>query len=168
VVGSATKRRGSSGTAKLSVPLGRRARVALRGRALTNAMLTVTLTEGGSKLTLKRTVSLRRSAGLRRIANRGMRLWAACARPCPLSAKVTVSAAQARRLGLKPGKAKRYQLASRSTTATRTPKVLVLAVRRSARKALGKARSVAALLEAVAGAAPEPLRTAKLSTTLRR
>jgi hypothetical protein len=46
--------------------------------------------------------------------------------------------------------------------------VLVLAVRRNARKALGRARQVAALLEAVAGSAPEPLRTAKLSTTLRR
>jgi subtilisin-like proprotein convertase family protein len=168
VVGSATKRRGSSGTAKVPVPLGRRARAALRGRALTRATLTVTLTEGGSKLTLKRTVSLRRSAGLKRIASRGLRLWAACARRCPLSAKLSLSAAQARRLGLKPGKAKRYQLASRRTTASRTPKVLVLAVRRSARKALGKARQVAALLEAVAGTAPEPLRTAKLSTTLRR
>jgi subtilisin-like proprotein convertase family protein len=168
VVGSATKRRTSSGTAKVSVRLGRRARVALRGRALTKATLTVTLTEGGSKLTLKRSVSLRRSAGLKRIASRGLRLWAACERRCPLSAKLTLSAAQARRLGLKPGKAKRYQVALRRTTATRTPKVLVLAVRRSARKALGRARRVGALLEAVAGAAPNPLRTAKLSTTLRR
>jgi subtilisin-like proprotein convertase family protein len=168
VVGSATKRRSTSGTAKVSVRLGRRARVALRGRALTKATLTVTLTEGSSKLTLKRSVSLRRSAGLKRIASRGLRLWAACARPCPLSAKLTLSAAQARRLGLKPGKAKRYQLASRRTTATRTPKVLVLTVRRSARKALARARQVGALLEAVAGTAPEPLRTAKLSRTLRR
>jgi subtilisin-like proprotein convertase family protein/subtilisin family serine protease len=168
VVGSATKRRSTSGTAKVSVRLGRRARVALRGRALTKATLTVTLTEGSSKLTLKRSVSLRRSAGLKRIASRGLRLWAACARRCPLSAKLSLSAAQARRLGLKPGKAKRYQLASRRTTATRTPKVLVLTVRRSARKALARARQVGALLEAVAGTAPEPLRTAKLSRTLRR
>ena len=137
VIGSATKRRSSSGTAKVPVPLGRRARAALRGRALTKATLTVTLTEGSSKLTLKRSVSLRRSAGLQRIASRGLRLWAACARRCPLSAKLTLSAAQARRLGLKPGKAKRYQLASGRTTATTSPKVLVLAVRRSARKALG-------------------------------
>jgi len=168
VVGSATKRRGSSGTAKVSVRLGRRARAALRGRALTTATLTVTVTEAGSKLTLKRAVSLRRSAGLKRIASRGLRLWAACVRQCPLSAKLTLSAAQARRIGLKPGNAKRYRLAARRTTAGRTPKVLVLAVRRSARKALGRARRVAALLEAVAGSAPEPLRTAKLSTTLRR
>jgi hypothetical protein len=41
-------------------------------------------------------------------------------------------------------------------------------VRRSARKALARARQVGALLEAVAGTAPEPLRTAKLSRTLRR
>ena len=98
-------------------------------------------------------MSLRRSAGLKRIASRGLRLWAACARRCPLSAKLTLSAAQARRLGLKPGKAKRYQLASGRTTATTSPKVLVLAVRRSARKPLAQARRVGALLEAVAGSA---------------
>ena len=75
---------------------------------------------------------------------------------------------QARKLGLKPGRAKRYEVASGRTTATPTPKVLVLNVRRVARKALTRARRVGALLEAVAGTAPNPLRTAKLSTTLRR
>jgi subtilisin-like proprotein convertase family protein len=167
-IGDGAKRRSSPGTAKVSVHLTRRARFALRGRALTKATLKVTLTEGGSKLTVNRTVSLRRAAGLKRIASRGLRLWAACARPCPLRGDVTLTAKQARKLGLKPGHAKRYEVASGRTTATRTPKVLVLAVRRVARKALTRAHRVGALLEAVAGAAPNPLRTAKLSTTLRR
>jgi len=167
-LGSAAKRRSSGGTAKVSVPLSRRARAALRGRAQTKATLTVTLTEGGSRLTLKRTISLRRSAGLKRIASKGLRLWAMCERRCPLSAKLTLTAAQARRLGLKPGKAKSYQVASGRTTAARSPKTLALKVRRGARKSLGRARRVGALLEAVAGTAPDPLRTAKLSTTLRR
>jgi subtilisin-like proprotein convertase family protein len=167
-LGNATSRRRSAGTAKVAVKLGRRARTALRGRALTKATLTVTLTEGQSKLTVKRTISVRRTAGLRRIASRGLKLWAACARRCPLSAELTLSAAQARRLGLKPGTAKRYELASRRTTATRSPKTLSLAIRRSARKALSRARRVSALLEAVAGTAPDPVRVAKLSTTLRR
>jgi subtilisin-like proprotein convertase family protein len=167
-LGSAAKRRSSGGTAKVSVPLSRRARAALRGRAQTKATLTVTLTEGGSRLTLKRTISLRRSAGLKRIAIKGLRLWAMCERRCPLSAKLTLTAAQTRRLGLKPGKAKRYQVAAGRTTAARSPKTLALTVRRGARKSLGRARRVGALLEAVAGTAPDPLRTAKLSTTLRR
>jgi subtilisin-like proprotein convertase family protein len=167
-IGDGAKRRGSPGTAKVSVHLTRKARFALRRRALTSATLKVTLTEGGSKLTLKRTVSLRRAAGLKRIATRGLRLWAACARRCPLKGEVTLTAKQARKLGLKPGRAKRYEVASGRTTATTTPKVLVLTVRRVARKALTRAHRVGALLEAVAGTAPNPLRTAKLSTTLRR
>jgi hypothetical protein len=89
-------------------------------------------------------------------------------RRCPLKGEVTLTAKQARKLGLKPGRAKRYEVASGRTTATRTPKVLALTVRHAARKALTRARRVGALLEAVAGAAPNPLRTAKLSTTLRR
>jgi hypothetical protein len=44
----------------------------------------------------------------------------------------------------------------------------VLKVRREARKKLARAHRVAALLEAVAGTAPDPLLTAKLTTTLRR
>jgi subtilisin-like proprotein convertase family protein/subtilisin family serine protease len=167
-LGSKSSRRGSGGTAKVAVKLSRRARAALRGRALTKATLTVTLTEGGSKLTVKRTVSVRRAAGLQRIASRGMKLWAACVRRCPLGVELTLSAAQARKLGLKPGKAKRYELGSRRTAATRRAKMLSLTIRRSARRALSRARRVSALLEAVAGTAPDPVRVAKLSTTLRR
>jgi hypothetical protein len=111
---------------------------------------------------------VRRVAGLRRIASRGLRLWAACARRCPLSAELTLSAAQARRLGLKPGRARRYEVAAGKTTGTRTPKVLKLSVRRSARTALARAHRVGALLEAVAGRAPDPLRILRISKTLRR
>jgi subtilisin-like proprotein convertase family protein len=167
-LGDATSRRKSRGTAKVAVKLNRRARTALRGRALTKATLTATLTEGGSKLTVKRTVSVRQAAGLRRIASRGMKLWAACVRRCPLSATLTLSAAQARKLGLKPGNAKRYELGARRITATRSARTLSLVIRRSARKAISRARRVSALLEAVAGTAPDPVRVAKLSTTLRR
>jgi subtilisin-like proprotein convertase family protein len=167
-LGSGVNRRRSAGTAKVSVRLSKKARAALRGHELTKATLKVTLTEGGAKLTITRTIDLRRTVGLRRIASRGMRLWAVCARTCPLSAQLTLSAAQARRLGLKPGHAKRYELAAGRTTATRTPKVLALKVHRSARRALARAHRVGALLEAIAGKAPNPRRVAKLSTTLRR
>jgi subtilisin-like proprotein convertase family protein len=167
-LGSGAKRRGSAGTAKLSVRLGKRARVALRGRKLTRATLRVTLTEGPAKLTIERTISLRRGAGLKRIASRGLRMWAACARRCPLSAELTLSAAQARRLGLKPRRAKRYEVAAGRTTATRSPRVLALKVRRGARRALARARRVGTVLEAVAGKSPDPLRILKLSKTLRR
>jgi hypothetical protein len=148
--------------------LSKRARVALRGRGLVGAKLAVTLTQGSAKLTMKRSISLRRGAGLGRIASRGLRLWAAATRSSPLSGSLSVSAAQARRLGLKPGKRKRLTIATAEMTATRSPKLLTLKLGRKARRAFTSARRVGALLEAVAGVAPEPLRTVKLSKTLRR
>ena len=84
-------------------------------------------------------MSLLRGAGLKRIASRGLRLWAACARRCPLSAELTLSAAQARRLGLKPGRAKRYEVASARTTATGTPRLLMLKVRRDGAQDISRA-----------------------------
>ena len=96
--------------------LNRKARFALRRHKLTKATLKVTLVEGSSRLTVKRGVSLMRGAGLARIASRGMRLWAACARRCPLRGELSLSAALARKLGLKPGRAKRYEVASARTT----------------------------------------------------
>ena len=165
---SASRSRRSAGTLAASLPLTKKARAALRGRKLTEATLQVTLTEGAARLTLKRPVQLRQAGGLRRVASRGLRLWAVCARSCPLRGELTISARGARRLGLRPGSARRMEVASGRTTATRTPKVLTLAVRRSVRRALERARQVGALLEAAAGTAPEPVRTAKLSTTLRR
>jgi hypothetical protein len=167
-LGSAAKRRSSAGAATVSVRLSKRGRAAVSKRDLVRPKLSVTLTQGTAKLTLKRTISLRAGAGLSRVASRGLKLWAAATRSSPLSASLSVSAAQARRIGLKPGKGKRLTVATGSTTATTAPKLLTLKVRRSARKALARARRVGTLLEAVAGEAPEPLRSAKLSKTLVR
>ncbi len=167
-LGSDVSRRQSPGTAKVAPRLTRRARVALRGRTLVRPTLTVTLTQGSARLTLKRSISLRRSAGLRRIASRGLKLWAAATRTSPLSASLSLSAAEARRIGLKPGHRKRLAVAATTTTAGGTPTVLALKVGRSVRRAFARVRRVGALLEAVAGEAPEPLRTAKLSKTLVR
>jgi hypothetical protein len=167
-LGTGSRRRSVAGTATVTLRLSKRARTALRGRDSVGAKLTVTLTQGSAKLTLKRSITLRRGAGLRRIASRGLRLSAAATRSSPLSASLSLSAAQARRIGLKPGKRKRLTVAATDTTAGRTPKVLTLKLGRKARRAFTEARRVAALLEAVAGEAPEPLRTAKLSKTLVR
>jgi subtilisin-like proprotein convertase family protein len=167
-LGSSAKRRRSAGTAAVAVAVGKRGRRALRGHELVKAKLSVTLTQGSAKLTLKRSVSLRREAGLRRIARRGMRLWAVAVRSTPLTGTLSLSAAQARRLDLKVGRRKRLTIARGSATAGRTPKVLTLKLGRAARRAFSRARRVGTLLEGVAGEAPEPLRTAKLSKTLVR
>jgi subtilisin-like proprotein convertase family protein len=167
-LGSGAKRRAKAGTATVAVAMGKRGRGVLRGRELMKAKLTVTLTQGSSKLTLKRTVSLRHGAGLRRIADRGLKLWTVAARSSRLTGTLSLSRAQARRLDLKVGKRKRMTIARRSTTAGRTPNVLTLRLSHAARRAFSHARRVGTLLEAVAGEAPEPLRTAKLSKTLVR
>jgi hypothetical protein len=152
----------------VALKLTRRARTALRHRSSVKATLTLTLTQGSAKLTLKRAVTLRRSAGLRRIASRGLRLWVAATRSSPLSGTLSVSAKQAKRIGLKPGNRRRMAIATATTTASPSPKQLVLRLGRSARRGFARARRVGTLLEAVAGASPQPLRTAKLSKTLVR
>lgn len=167
-IGSGATRKRGAGTATVALKLTKRARAALRRRDSVGVTLTVTLTQGSTRLTLKRSVTLRRSAGLRRIASRGLRVWAVATRSSPLSASLTVSARQARRIGLKPGKRKRMTVGTGSTAAGGTPKQLVVRLRRTARRPFTRARRVSTLLTAVAGEAPQPRRTAKLGKTLLR
>jgi subtilisin-like proprotein convertase family protein len=168
-LGKGSKRLAGAGTAATVVRLNKRARSALRRRATAKVSLRVKVTEGGRTLSLSRTISLRRSAGLRRIVSRGLGMWAVCSERCPLSAKLTLSAKEARRIGLKPRGSARMQVAAGRTTGTAgKPTRLTLKVRRGAKKALTKARKVSALLEAAAGTAPAAPRTVTRRITLRR
>jgi subtilisin-like proprotein convertase family protein len=167
VLGRGAQRLPGAGAASAHVRLSRRARAALRRRQTANVSLRVTLTEGGRTVTLSRTVSLRRSAGLKRVVSRGLRLWAVCSQSCPLSAKLTISAKEARRIGLEPRRSTQIQVASgRATGAAGKPTRLTLEVRRGAKKAMRKARMLRAFLEAVAGT--EPRRAISRTITLRR
>lgn len=168
-LGKGSKRLAGAGTATTVVRLNKRARSALRRRETAKVSLRVKVTEGGRTLSLSRTISLRRSAGLRRIVSRGLGMWAVCSERCPLSAKLTLSANHARRIGLKPRGSARMQVAAGRTTGTAgKPTRLTLKVRRGAKKALTKAGKVSALLEAVAGTAPDPRRPVTRRITLRR
>ena len=168
-IGGGTRRLAMEGTVSAPVRLKMRVRAALRRRATTSATLRVTLVTGGKTLALSRTISLRRSAGLKSVAARGLRLWAVCSERCPLSGKLSLSAASARRIGLKAPGGRRMPVAAGHTTAQAgTPARLTLKVRPGAKKALTKARRVAALLEAVARTAPDLQRTAQRAITLRR
>jgi hypothetical protein len=167
-LGTTSKSRRSPGTAIAKLRLSRKARAALRGRAGVKATLRVSTVVGTSTLRVSRSVQLLRAGGLRRVAKRGLKLWAVCARGCALSGEVTVTAREARRIGLRPGRASRMTVASGRATGSRTPRLLTLRVPRGVRGALGKARQLSARLEAVAGVAPDPVRRARLSKTLRR
>jgi subtilisin-like proprotein convertase family protein len=169
VLGKGSQRLPGEGTATATVRLTKRAKAALRRKKTANVSLRLTVSEGGRRLRLTRTISLRRSAGLASVVSRGLRLWAVCSERCPLSGKVTLSARDARRIGLKPRDSKRIQVAAGRTTAEADkPTRLTLKVGRAAKKALRQARRVRALLEAVAGGASEPRRTVSRTLTLRR
>jgi subtilisin-like proprotein convertase family protein len=169
-LGSGSKRLTRAGTASVGIRLEKPARAALRRRGAATATLRTTVTAGTRKLVLSRAISLRRSAGLRRIVSRGLRLWAVCSERCALSGKLSVSAAVARRLGLRPraGSARMDVAGGRANAPAGSPTRLTLKVHRGARDALRKARRVRTLLEAVAGTAPNQRRTATRAMTLRR
>jgi subtilisin-like proprotein convertase family protein len=169
VLGKGSKRLSGEGTVAAAVRLNKRARAALRRRGTANVSLRLKLTEGDRTLALSRTISLRRSAGLRRVVSRGLSLWAVCSERCPLSGKLTLSPKNARRIGLKPRGSKRIQVAAgRATGQAGKPARLTLKVRRGAKKAMSRARRVRALLETVAGTAPNARRTVSRALTLRR
>jgi hypothetical protein len=157
-------------SAAFTARLGRAGRKALRGRSRVRARLTVTLSSGGrSVLKASRTVELRRDAGLRRIAKRGLRLWAAATRASSLSARLTLSGKEARRRHLTRARGSdRYALASGKVAAGGTSKPLTIRIVRASRRALAKARAVSGRLELTAGAADGTSRAASMRTTLRR
>jgi subtilisin-like proprotein convertase family protein/subtilisin family serine protease len=167
-LGTASKRVGRAGTVAAVVRFNTRARTAIRRTATTVATLHVTLATRGRTLVLRRAISLRRSAGLKRVVARGLRLWTGCSDRCTMSGRLTLSASGARRIGLKPGRSARMTVAAGEAIApSGTTSLLALKVRPVARKAMSKARRVDALLEAVAGADPVT-RTAKRGITLHR
>jgi subtilisin-like proprotein convertase family protein len=168
-LGSGSKRLAGAGTAAIRVRPTRRARAALRDNQSARATLRVTLDQGDERLVLSRALSLLRSAGPARVADRGLKLWAMCSESCPLDAKLTLSARTARRIGLRPTGAARMSIASGRTMAPSTrPTRLTLKVRKGAKRALRRASKVGAVLETVAGPRTGPKRTAKRSLTLRR
>jgi subtilisin-like proprotein convertase family protein len=168
-LGGGVKRLSRAGTAQVRLRLSRRASAALRRRDTEKATLRVTLTEGAKTLTLNRAVSLRRSGGLRRMTDKGLRLWAVCSERCPMSGKLTLPAASARRIGLRARGSARVMIASGKVSApARSSSLLSLKARRGAKKALRNTSRVNAALEVIAGSPPDPRRAAKRSLTLHR
>lgn len=167
-IGTGVKRLSKAGAAAVKVGLTATARKALRGRTSSSATLAVIVRDAdGTALTLERTVTLRRTAGLKRIVSGGMSLWSVCSRSCRLSGALRISAASARRLGMKPKSGARVTIASGRATSGLSPKKLTLEVPGSATKALKAARRVSALLEASTGSSSTGRRSASRPLTLR-
>ena len=143
-------------------------RRALRNRSKASLNLRVTVTDGSRTVRFARPVTLRRSAGLRAMARRGLGLWAVCSESCPLRGLLTVSKAQARRAGIKPAVAARVTIATGSATGGATPARLTLRVPAKLRADVSAASELTSRLQVVAGTAPQLDRSATRVLSLRR
>ena len=169
-IGGGAKRLVRAGAATVRVGLTAAARKALRDQVSSTATLDVIVrNSAGTTLSLKRKVKLRRSAGLDRIAGRGMGLWAVCSRDCSLGGALRISSASARDLGVKPTPAAGSTVAIAAGRAHSGPSAakLTLKVPAALKKALRGASRLTARLEASAGASGTSLRKASRRLTLR-
>jgi hypothetical protein len=137
-LGSGTKRAGAGG---VGVKLTRAARSALRrSRGATGTVQAV-----AGRVSLSKAVSLRPSLAPSRIARRGLKLAGRCSSACTMNARLLVSAATARRLGLG-----RRSVAVGSGTAVAPAgqtKTVSIRLSRSARTKLSRARNASVTLE---------------------
>jgi hypothetical protein len=137
-LGSGTK---ASGTGGVAVKPTRAARSALRrGRGAT-----ATVKAQAGSVSLSKAVSLRPSLAPRRIASRGLKLAGRCSSACTMNARLLVSAATARRLGL----GSRSVAIGRGATnaAAGQTKTITVRLSRAARAKLSRARSADVTVE---------------------
>jgi subtilisin-like proprotein convertase family protein len=168
-IGSGIKRLRGAGAAAVRVRLSGTARAALSRRSSARPTLSVTVVDGARRLTLRRKVALHRSPGIARFVRAGLRLWTVCSERCPLSAKLTLSAVAARKLGLKPKRgAVRFGIGSGRATGGTAAKRLAVKAPRRARRALTKASRLKGRLEVTAGRAGSPQRSVRRTLKLRR
>ncbi len=155
-IGNGVKRLSTAGAASVRVGLTGAARRALKGETSSSAILEVVVRDaGGAALSFRRTVKLRRSAGLARVLNGGMSLWTVCSKSCALRGVL-------RRSSGSPA-----TIASGRVNGGRSPRKLRLAAPASARNALRGARRVSALLEVSALSGGGSARTASRGLILR-
>jgi hypothetical protein len=137
-LGSGTKRSGAGG---VTVKLTRAARSALRrSRGATGTVRAV-----AGSVSLSKAVSLRPSLAPSRIASRGLKLAGRCSTACTMKARLLVTAATARRLGL--GR-RSVAIGSGATVAPAgQTKTVSIRLSRSARTKLSRARNATVTLE---------------------
>jgi subtilisin-like proprotein convertase family protein/subtilisin family serine protease len=169
-IGEGTKRLARAGASAVRVGLTATARKALREQVSSTATLNVIVADSaGATLVLKRKVTLHRSAGLERIAGRGMSLWSVCSEDCSLRGALRISAAKARKLGVKPTPVagSSVAIAAGRADSGALPAKLTLRVPAKLRKTLRGAGRLTARLEASAGASGTSRRKASRRLTLR-
>jgi subtilisin-like proprotein convertase family protein len=145
------------------------ARRALRRLESLRVRLSVDVHGGGARVRLRQAVRLTRTAGLRRIARRGLPLRAACSESCTMSARLALPAPNARRLGLRAPRGAPLTVARETVRASLAPSRLLLAVDRRYRRALRRARRGSkAILEALVQGSTGPRQRLNRRVTLQR
>jgi len=156
-LGSGTKR---SGAGAVGVKLTRAARSALRR----SRGATATVRAVAGRVSLSKAVSLRPSLAPSRIARYGLKLAGRCAAACSMNARLIVSAATARRLGLG---GRRVAIGSGATNAPAgQTKAISIRLSRSARTKLSRARNADVTLEVTVRGAAATSRRATRRLTL--
>jgi hypothetical protein len=125
-----------AGVGGVGVRLTRSARTALRRSRGATATLRVV----SGSVSLARAVALRPAVSPSRLASRGLRLAGACSAACTIDARLIVSAATARRLGIRTSGRSVAIGNGRVSTATGAARSLTARIARSARAALSRAR----------------------------
>jgi subtilisin-like proprotein convertase family protein len=154
--------RAGAGAGAVKIGMSRRVRRAL-GRS--RSSLGASLTAVAGSTTLKRAITLRPKLSPALVARRGMKLAGICSSQCTMSARLTVSASTARRLGIRAS-ASRVALGSGTIHAAgAAAQSLTVRVARSMRRALSRAKRADLTLEVtVTGASGASRRAARRIT----
>jgi hypothetical protein len=133
----------AAGTGRVGIRLTRSARTALRRSRGVSA----TLRAVSGSVSLARSVALRSRLSPSRLASRGLKLAGACSSACTIDARLIVSAATARRLGIRTSGRGVAIGSGRMNPVAGRPATFTARIARSLRAALSRARGAVLTLE---------------------
>jgi hypothetical protein len=117
-------------------------------------------------VSLARAVALKPKLSPSRLASRGLKLAGICSRQCAMSARLTVSASTARRLGLRTSGGSVAIGTGRIDAAGSAAQTFTVRVARSLRRALSRAKGAAMTLEVTVSGSGTASRRATRRITL--
>jgi subtilisin-like proprotein convertase family protein len=151
--------RKSSGTGGVKVGMKKKTRRALKR---SDATATGIFKATAGPVSLSRTITMRPELKPARIAKRGLKLAGICSKRCTMTARLLVSSATARKLGIKTKTVGR----GRADAAGRATKTFKVRITRSLRRALSHAKTAALRLEVTVNGTGTATRRATRRVTL--
>jgi hypothetical protein len=152
----------SAGAGAVKVGLSRRVRRALGHSRGTQATLAAT----AGPVSMARAITLRPELSPARVASRGLKLAAICSSQCTVAGRLIVSAAGARRLGIRSG-GRSVAIGSATVDASAgSARTFTVRIARSMRRALSRARGADLTLEVIVSGPATGSRRATRRVTL--